>query len=36
MSAALVFALFAVTLIAAAVFLLFFYQNWRRNRELKF
>jgi len=35
MSSALVFALFAVALIAAAVFLLFFYQNWRRNRELK-
>ncbi len=35
MSAALVFAIFAVTLIAATVFYLFFYRTWRRERELK-
>ncbi|MBW0148959.1 M90 family metallopeptidase [Marinobacter arenosus] len=35
MSALLVFALFAVTFIALAVFYLFFYQNWRRKRRLK-
>jgi len=35
MSAALVFAVVAVALIAAAVFFLFFYRTWRRKRELK-
>ncbi|HBX39807.1 M90 family metallopeptidase [uncultured Marinobacter sp.] len=35
MSAALVFAVFAVTLIAATVFYLFFYRAWRRERELR-
>ena len=35
MSAALVFAVFAVTLIAATVFYLFFYRTWRRERELR-
>ncbi|PHQ24452.1 hypothetical protein CLH62_16240 [Marinobacter guineae] len=35
MSAALVFAVFAVTLIAAAVFFLFYYRTWRRERELR-
>lgn len=35
MSSALVFALFAVVLIAATIFYLFFYQSWRRERELK-
>jgi MtfA peptidase len=35
MSAALVFAVFAVTLITATVFYLFFYRTWRRERELK-
>ena len=34
MSALLVFALFAVTFIALAVFYLFFYRNWRRQRQL--
>lgn len=34
MSEALIFAVFAVTLIAAAVFFLFFYRSWRREREL--
>lgn len=35
MSAPLVFALFAITFIALAIFYLFFYRNWRRERELK-
>ncbi|MBW7472672.1 zinc-dependent peptidase [Marinobacter sp. F4218] len=35
MSALLVFALFAVTFIALSVFYLFFYQDWRRKRQLK-
>ena len=35
MSAALVFAVFAVTLIAATIFYLFFYRTWRRERELR-
>ena len=35
MSPALVFAVFAVTLIAATVFYLFFYRTWRRERELR-
>lgn len=35
MSTALVFAVFAVTLIAATVFYLFFYRTWRRDRQLK-
>lgn len=34
MSSALTFALFSIVLIAASVFYLFFYRNWRRNREL--
>lgn len=34
MSALLVFALFAVTFIALAIFYLFFYRSWRRNRAL--
>lgn len=34
MSALFVFALFAVTLISLSVFYLFFYRNWRRQREL--
>lgn len=34
MSALLVFALFAVTFIALAIFYLFFYRNWRRQRQL--
>lgn len=35
MSAALFFAVFAVTLITATIFYLFFYRSWRRNRKLK-
>ena len=35
MSTALVFAAFAVILIAATVFYLFFYRTWRRERELE-
>lgn len=35
MSPALVFAIFAVTLIAASVFYLFFFRSWRRKRELE-
>lgn len=35
MSSATVFAVFAVILIAAATFYLFFYRTWRRERELK-
>ncbi|AXS84740.1 zinc-dependent peptidase [Marinobacter sp. Arc7-DN-1] len=35
MSTALIFAIFAVALIAAAVFFLFFYRTWRREWELK-
>jgi Mlc titration factor MtfA (ptsG expression regulator) len=35
MSTAVVFAVFAVTLIAATIFYLFFYRTWRRDRELK-
>lgn len=35
MSPGLVFALFAITAIALAVFYLFFYRNWRRRRELE-
>ncbi len=35
MSSATVFAIFAVALIALATFYLFFYRNWRRERELK-
>ena len=35
MSAAIVFAVFAVTLITATTFYLFFYHTWRRERELR-
>lgn len=35
MSPALVFAIFAVTLIAASVFYLFFFRSWRRRRQLE-
>lgn len=35
MSSALVFAVFAAAFIALAVFYLFFYRSWRRDRELK-
>ncbi|SET11332.1 hypothetical protein SAMN04487962_104204 [Marinobacter segnicrescens] len=35
MSPAITFALFALAAITFAVFYLFFYRNWRRNRELK-
>lgn len=35
MSAPVVFAAFAITLIAGSLFYLFFYRNWRRQRELR-
>lgn len=35
MSSAIVFAVFAAAFIASAVFYLFFYRSWRRDRELK-
>src|SRR5690606_39217740 len=35
MSAPMVFAVFAAALIAATVFYLFYYRNWRRQRELQ-
>ncbi|WP_372972869.1 zinc-dependent peptidase [Marinobacter sp.] len=35
MTPALAFALFSVAAVALAVFYLFFYRNWRRQRELK-